>query len=922
MKKTCISFILFIAFSFVAHATPLYPEALTTEYTENPLGIDVRTPLFGWQLQSGGERGQRQSAYEIRVATAADNLQQGKGILWKSGKVTSAQNTGIRYAGRRLQPFTRYYWQVRVYTPDGKASDWSRPAWWETAMLQPTDWKAAWIDNGSEAPEQTDDFYKEDPAPQFRKTFHTEKTVREARLYIAGLGYYEASLNGTRIGDQVLDPGWTNFGQQILYSTYDVTPLLQSGVNSLGVVLGNGFYNPLPMRIFKPLREYLTIGRPCLKAQLRLTYTDGTTQTIGTDNSWKTAPGPILRNNAYLGEHYDARRETRGWDTPTFDDSSWQTVSLVGKAPSGTLTAQMQPPIRVREVIRPTRMTESRPGVFVFDMGQNFAGVARLKLQGSKGTRITLRYGEDVYSDGSLNVMTSVAGQQKTIWNANRQAPGQPQTAWQEDSYTLKGEGEETWAPRFTFHGFRYVEVTGWNGRPTLENIEGLRLSADLQPTGTFECSNPMLNKLHQVMDYTFLSNVFSVQSDCPAREKFGYGGDIVGVSRTFCWFYNMENFYRKAIRDFANDQRPLGGMPETAPFNGIADQGLGDDSGPVGWQLAFAFMQKQLHEFYGDRRTIEDYYPTLVRQVEFLRSQAKENIISQCINDHESLDERIPALFATAHYYHHVLLLSEFADLTGRTKEAHTYAQLAAGIKASFIQNFLTPGTGRIGNHTQAAQAIALVYDLVPESEKQAAFNVFLEAIAGKDGHITSGIFGIPAVLEVLRRNNRNDIAYEMVTKKDYPGWGHMLESGATTLWETWKYSDNTYSQNHPMFGSVGEWMYQSLAGINPAAAGFNKILIKPQPAGDLTWVNSSYQSVNGKIVSNWKREGDTFTLQVSIPANTTAEVCIPSSPQSVITESDHPADTAAGIKKTGYTHGFSSFEVGSGDYTFKVVK
>lgn len=921
MKKTFIGLMLFAVFSIVAHATPLNPEKLTTEYIENPLGIDTQAPLLGWQLRSP-ERGQSQSAYEIQVATSADNLRQGKGLVWKSGKIAGAQNMGIRYAGKNLKPFTRYYWKVRVYTPDGKVSDWSQSAWWETAMLRTSDWKAAWIDDGSHAPERTEDFYKEDPAPQFRKTFHAAKPVREARLYIAGLGYYEASLNGVRVGDQVLDPGWTNFGKQILYTTYDITPLLQSGTNSIGVVLGNGFYNPLPMRIFKPLREYLYIGRPCLKAQLLLTYEDGTTGMICTDNSWTTAPGPILRNNVYLGEHYDARRETKGWDTPAFDDCGWQAASLVREAPSGTLTAQMQPPIRVREVIRPVRMTESRPGVFVFDMGQNFAGVARLRLEGPKGTRVVLRYGEDVYSDGSLNVMTSVAGQQKNVWNADRQAPGQPQTAWQEDSYTMKGEGEEVWMPRFTFHGFRYVEVTGWPGRPALDNVEGLRLSADLEVNGTFECSNPMLNKLHKAMDYTFLSNVFSVQSDCPAREKFGYGGDIVGVSRTFCWFYDMENFYRKAIRDFANDQRPLGGMPETAPFNGIADMGLGDDSGPIGWQLAFAFMQKQLHEFYGDRRTIEAYYPVLVRQVEFLRSQAKEHIISQCINDHESLDERIPALFATAHYYHHVLLVSEFADLIGRTEEAGTYARLAAGIKDAFIRNFVVTGTGRVGNGTQAAQAIALLYDLMPESEKQAAFNVFIEVIKSKNGHITSGIFGIPAVLEVLRRNNRNDLAYEMVTKKDFPGWGHMLESGATTLWETWKYSDNVYSQNHPMFGSVGEWMYQSLAGINPAAPGFSKILIKPQPAGDLTWVNSSYESVNGRIVSNWKRDGDTFMLQVSIPANTTAEIFLPSSPQSVITEGGNPVETAAGVKQIGYKEGYTRFEIGAGEYAFKVLK
>ena len=330
--------------------------------------------------------------------------------------------------------------------------------------------------------------------------------------------------------------------------------------------------------------------------------------------------------------------------------------------------------------------------------------------------------------------------------------------------------------------------------------------------------------------------------------------------------------------------------------------------------------MQKQLYEYYGDLRTIKAFYPTLRKQVEFLRSKAKENRIGTCINDHESLEERVPALFATAHYYHHVILLAEFASLTGRPKDAQEYSLLAADIKESFIKEFVKPGTGEVANATQAAQAFALFYDLIPESEKEAVFAVFLKAIGKWDGHIASGIFGVPAILEVLRQNNRNDIAYEMVTKKDFPGWGHMLESGATTLWETWKYSDNVYSQNHPMFGSVGEWFYQSLAGINPMAPGFSKIRIKPQPAGDLTWVNCTYRSVNGPIVSNWKKEGNTFELRVTIPVNATASICLPSSTGSEITESGRPLDTVQDVKAAGFADGFYCVEVGSGDYVFVV--
>ncbi len=912
MKNFCL--ILFLLFIFYSAGASIKPVNLRCEYITNPLGIDVISPILSWEGESSLSA-QEQLFYEIIVADKEENLQNMKSLLWKTGKKKSDRSINIYYSGKTLKPFTRYYWKVRIYNQDGTPSEWSETAWWETAMLKSSDWKAEWVGDGTKPPVNVEDFYKPDPAPLLRKAFTINKQIKDARLYIAGLGYYEASINGSRIGDHVLDPGWTNYGKQILYSTYDITSQVKSGENAIGVMLGNGFYNPIPMRVFQPLREYLYIGRPCLKAQIRLTYTDGSVETIITDTSWKTSHGPVLKNSTYLGELYDANKEIPNWDRPTFNDDNWKQASLAD-IPSGKLTPQMAPPIRITEVLKPVRMTETRPGEFIFDMGQNFAGVARIKVKGPKGSTIKIRYGEDVYSDGSLNVMTSVTGQVKTVWNANWDKQGQPQTAWQEDSYILKGDGEEIWSPRFTFHGFRYIEVTGWPGRPTMDDIEGLRMNSDLQRTGSFECSNEMFNKLNKAIDYTFLSNVFSVQSDCPAREKFGYGGDIVGISRTFLWFYDMENFYRKAIHDYANDQRPSGGMTETAPFNGIADRGLGEDSGPIGWQLAFGYMQKRLYEFYGDIRTIEQFYPTFLRQVEFLRSKAEDNIIDRCINDHESLEERIPALFATAHYYHHVILLAEFAELTNRNADAQKYSSLAEDIKQSFIKKFLQPGTGKIGNHTQGAQAFALYYNLLPENEKEAALKELLQAITNWDGHIAAGIFGVPAVLEVLRRTDKSEIAYDMVNKRTFPGWGHMIESGATTIWETWQYSDNVFSHNHPMFGSVGEWFYQSLLGINPAAPGFKKIIIKPQPAGDLTWAKGSYHSIYGEIISDWKIQGNIFTLKVRIPANTTAVVYLPSTKTSSIKENGNGIDSSI-IKQEGK---YSYLNVKSGDYTFSI--
>lgn len=868
-----------IAMSFLlilsAEASTISPANLRCEYTTNPIGIGIPSPLLSWELLSE-LNDQAQSAYEIQVTTSEEHLLQGKSLLWKTGIKRSSQTANIPYEGKTLRSFTRYYWRVRVYNTQGEPSQWSTPAFFETSMLQPSDWKAHWIGNGTPPPQRDEDFYKPDPAPLLRKTFSIRKTVKDARLYIAGVGYYEASLNGNRVGDHVLDPGWTNYGKQVLYATYDITSQIHQGNNAIGIILGNGFYNPIPMRVFRPLREYLTIGRPCVKAQLRITYADGTTETILTDTSWKTAPSPIIKNSTYLGEVYNANNEIPGWDSSVFNDNDWNKASIA-IGPAGELAPQMQPPIRITEIIKPRRMTETRPGEFIFDMGQNFAGVARIHVRGNKGDTIRIRYGEDIYSDGSLNVMTSVTGQVKKVWDADWSQPSHPPTAWQEDIYILKGEGEETWSPRFTFHGFRYVEITGWPGRPTLSHIEGLRMNADLPRTGTFECSNDMFNKLNKAIDYTFLSNVFSVQSDCPAREKFGYGGDIVGIARSFLWFYDMENFYRKAIQDYANDQRPSGGMTETAPYNGIADQGLGEDSGPIGWQLAFGYMQKQLYEFYANIRTIQHYYPTFRKQVEFLRTKAVDNIIDRCINDHESLEERIPALFATAHYYHHVILLAEFARLLNKKQDEATYTRLAQDIKQSFIHKFLQPGTGKVGNHTQGAQAIALYYNLLPPDETPAALNQLLKAIEARDGHIAAGIFGVPALLTVLQQNNLSHIAYEMVNKRTYPGWGHMIQSGATTIWETWKYSDNVYSHNHPMFGSVAQWFYQSILGINPAAPGFKEIIIRPQPAGDLTWAKGTYHSIHGPIQTHWEINDGTFTLHLTIPPNTTAKVYLP---------------------------------------------
>lgn len=905
---TVFPFLLCVA----SHAQTLNPVQLTCENIANPLGIDTPMPRFSWILAGEGHN-LTQTAYEILVSKKSADLRQNKGTAWSTGKIPSGEQTLIDYQGASLDPLTRYYWTVRVYDQNDKASAWSEPAWFETAMMDPAGWKAQWIDDGSRLPEKDEDFYRPDPMPLFRKAIDVTKTVAGARLYISGLGYYEAYLNGTRIGDHVLDPGWTAYGKAVLYVTHDVTSMIRKGTNTLGVMLGSGWWNPLPFKIFGrwDFRNYQQTGRPCVKAELHITYADGTRQVVPTNDTWQTAPGPIMRNSVYLGEHYDARLEMTGWNTGA-KKGNWKPASIA-EGPTGKMQSQMQPPIRVTRILKAISITEHKPGIFIADLGQNFAGVARIRVKGPAGTTITLRYGEDRFPDGSLNVMTTVATQIKK--GGIKGGPGAPETAWQEDSYTLKGQGTESWSPRFTFHGFRYVEITGWPGKPSVNDIEGLRMNSDMPAAGTFACSNEMFSKLHDVIQWTFLSNVFSVQSDCPGREKMGYGADMVVSANAFIYNYDMTNFYRKTVHDFANDQQPDGGITEIAPFTGIADRGYGGDSGPMGWQLGYPFLQKQLYDFYGDKRTIAENYESIKKQMTFLQSKAVDGLFYWDISDHESLDPRPEAFSASVFYYHHARLAAEFAGILAQREDSVVYARQAEGIKRAIVRKYLVPGTGRFDLATQAAQTLALWYQLSPE--EQLTYQVLKDEIARHHAHLSCGIFGTKMMFDVLREHNDSETAYRIANQRDYPGWGYMLANGATTLWESWYFSETVHSRNHPMFGSIDEWFYRSLLGINPATPGFNAITIKPQPAGDLTWAKGSYRSIKGTITTDWKITGDKFQLSVKIPANTRATVWIPTSnPTGVIEKGGQP------FSLLRHENGYAVCRVGSGMYSWEAAR
>ncbi|WP_194775340.1 family 78 glycoside hydrolase catalytic domain [Pararhodonellum marinum] len=897
---------------------------LKTEYLENPLALDTDTPRFSWEIESS-ERGIYQSAYQIQVHTEHENEE---ALWWDSGKKMETENIQIQYSGPKLEKGIRYFWKVKIWDQEDKASGFSEDAFLEMGLRE-GDWEAAWIGDGRPMPEKREDFYEEMPSPYFRKTFALDKGIKEAKLYITGLGYYEAFLNGERIGDQVLDPGWTNYSKRVLYSTYDVTDHLKSGNNALAVHLGNGWYNPLPLGLFRRfnLREFLAIGAPQLIAQMEITFEDGTQAKIFSDGTWKWAESPLLKNSVYLGEVYDARRNLKGWEDPDYDDSNWQEVKMM-EGPGGKLEAQMAPPIRHTKTLTPTQITSPEPGIFVVDMGQNFAGWLRLKnLKGESGTEVKMHFGELLFENGRVNGNTTVAGHIKEVWNLSG-GPGAPKTAYQEDTYIMNGEGSENYQQTFTFRAYRYVEISGYPGTLTADQIEGIVLNSDLEKAGDFQSSNELFNQVQDVTLWTMLSNVFSIQSDCPGREKFGYGGDIVTAAEAYLYNFDMAQFYTKTVKDFRDDQRPNGGMPETAPYNGIDSEGMGEGSGPIGWQLAYPFVQYQLYLFYGDKAVLEDHYPATKKMVDFMISYAEENgdgLVRHGLSDHVALDPKPVELTSAAFYYHNVKLFADFAKILNKEADAKKYGDEAERIKAQINEEFLREDSGQFTEEpSQITQTFGLWYDFPPSQDlRDKAKSVLVSEVMDRHkGHISTGIFGTKMIYDVLRREDLQEVAYTMLNQREYPSYGFMLESGATTLWEHWK-EDLNNSHNHPMFGSVSEWYFRSLGGINPdeAAPGFKRFILKPYIDKDES-AKVSYYSIRGEILSEWENAENAFNWTIKVPGNTTAEVHLPRHLYDRFEEGNTALDKAHGIKIISDQQDKLVLELGSGVYDFKGIK
>ncbi len=717
---------------------------------------------------------------------------------------------------------------------------------------------AVWITDRSVIPASDNLFYLDHPAPLLRTEFNIGADIAKAELWITAAGYYETWLNGERLGDQQLDPAWTDFSKRNYVTHLDVTSALRKGKNSWGIMLGNGFYNPLPLKMWgsRNLRNDIPVGKPCVIARLAVTGKDGKIIEYHTSEQWVTRPGPVTRNSVYLGELYDARRETQGWNLPGTDANGWEPVAVVD-GPGGKPEISAFPPIRVTGWLVPVSIKKDADFRQIIDFGQNFTGIIRVKIEAKAGDTIRFRYGELVYPDGKLNPMTTVCGQ---IKRAGVGGPGAPAVAEQMDVYVAKGAPDEYFQPRFTFHGFRYVEVSGLSKALTDKDIKAGHMSTDVKKAAEIKSSSAFLNTLNQNCRWTFLSNLQSVQSDCPAREKFGYGGDINATVDAFIYNYDMHGIYRKMIYDWIDAMKP-DKFVDTAPFVGIEYCGLS-------WESAFLFLQNALWIHYGDNDLIKELYNVDVAWMEKVARIHPNLVVDDGLSDHEALAKVPVELTGTCHYYQIARIMARFAAIAGDREGIERYTALAEKIKLRIIDLFWDTPEIEVPNQ-QTLLATLIVSDVLEPADQKIAMKRLLQVLEDADYHVTTGIFGTKYLLEALSSNDRTDIAFKVVNQSGFPGWKYMVDNGATTLWETWKESDNTFSQNHPMFGSVSEWYLKWLGGIQPDNRNpdANSVLLKPRPVKDLGTVTVEKYFPAGTLVSRWWWKDSVLSFEFTIP-------------------------------------------------------
>jgi len=822
----------------------LSPGRLRCEYLENPIGLDVPAPRFNWIVESSAQ-GERQSAYQIVVSSTAAGASHGQGDLWDSGKIASGQTTQVVYSGKPLRSGQLAYWTVTTWNRSGESSRRSAVAHWQAGIMRPEDWHALWIG----LPVMSNKTPR--PATYVWKSFDVSKPIKRAYVYASAKGLFRMTLNDKRVGSDIFTPGWTDYRKRIQYETYDITGKLKRGQNLVVMALGDGWYCG---------HVGNTAGndygdRAMGLAQLEIEYRDGSHDTIVSDPTWAAGRGPIVANDLLMGESYDARRTAAGVSA---DALPLDAVPLV---------AQHDPTVQPVAEIKPKKITQPKPGVFVYDLAQNMVGWARLKVAGNAGDKVQLRFAEMLNPDGTIYT-TNLRGAKAT------------------DTYTLAGGKTETYEPTFTFHGFRYVEVTGYPGTPGMDAITGVVLSSNNPQTGEFACSNELVNKLQHNIFWGQRGNYLSVPTDCPQRdERLGWMGDAQIFARTACFNNDVAAFLSKWTQDVVDAQSPEGGFSDVSPR-------MGDDSdGAPAWGDAGVIVPWTVYQCYGDTRLLDERYPAMRKWIEYIDSVNPDHIWVKRSNNNfgdwlNVQDDTPRPVLATAYFAHSTDLLARSARVLGKTEDAEKYEALRDAIRSAFIQHFVD-AEGKIQGDTQTCYVIALAFDLLPAGRRANAVDRLAKHIAERKDHLSTGFVGVGYLNPTLTAFGKSDLAYKLLTNDTYPSWGYSIRQGATTIWERWDGWTDTKgfqdpgmnSFNHYSLGSVGEWMYKSVAGIDldPAKPGYEHIIIHPVPGGGLTWARASLDSIHGRISSSWRILDGQFGLDVTIPANTTATVYLP---------------------------------------------
>ena len=1063
------------------------PVSIRCEYQINPKGIDIRKPSLSWLFETADKnlRGQKQTAYQLLVASDTEILAKDSGNLWNSGLVKSDQNSHVIYNGRELKSTVTCFWKVRVCDGEGKFSKWSSPAKWEMGLLNREDWQGGWIgreekriakprdkmngycSGGEKSPDipkwvQVDlgeitrfdkvvlhpslpmeypdgkvtvsnhgfgfpvrfridvskdrefksyttiyekidgdfqnpgrnvvtancpgqlsryvrlttnrlwnshkgdrpfyfclgeiqvfsgnvnsalnkaalaldsqdgagwsvknltdgqDLINEEEGHEallFRKETQLNRKIHSATAYICGLGYYELNINGKKVGDHLLDPGFTDYSKEVLYATYDVTHDLKIGNNCIGVILGGGWHDPGTPDVWG-FHLAPWVAPPKLLFNLIIEYLDGTKSVIASDKTWKVSTGPIVFNSIRGGEYYDARLEKPGWNLPGYNDSGWSGSMLVS-APAGKVVSQQIPPIRATALISPVSLTQPLPGVYVYDLGVNMAGWAKFRISAPKGDTIRLFYNEQLTPDGT------VLYGPHAWWTYGD---------YQTDKFISGGKGEEIFEPHFTYHGFRYIQVNGLKHKPSLDDLKGVWVHTDPVPAGAFSCSNPDINKVQELIIRTQLNNLHSIPTDCPHREKIGWMGDgLITMEEAICNF-DMATFYIKWFHDMMDARDSDGHVPPIVPNPGWIEATSAKnpkDVVPVfsdpWWGGALLMVPWNLYQYYGDRRYLEEGYEAMKSYVDWIGSRSKDYIFVANLGDWIE-----PACFTggrvtpkdqigTSAYFYFARFMSRVATLLDKKGDAQIYALLSTKILEKYNKEFFNPEKGLYDEDSQLAQVIPLLYGMVPEGKEKIVEDQLINNIVNKNNkHFTTGFIGTPLLFKLLTERGYTDLAFKLATQEDQPGWFYMLRNGATTIWEVWDAIKQVdHSRDHPAFGAIGAWYYQSLSGIqpDPASPGFKKIIIKPEPVGDLKWAKASYNSIHGEITTDWKREKDKFVLNITVPVNTTATVFIPADSLNSIREGTKPVSMVSQISYLKADRDKYVFEVGSGTYHF----